>query len=395
MTGRRPVSDVGPDRLGQHSEAKLARRLSLLGKVLLVALAAWGVAEARTRAKTKPPARGGASASAAPPQVPASASASVPVPVPVPGAFGSADGCAAELGAGRRLARPVGTARFASWNLHWFPDGKPGRSGGGADLAWLSCALWWLDADVIAVQEVKQTPHAEVALQQLLSELNRISGGRYRAALDDCGSRVPQHVGMLWNEARVQASAGSTVAALNPSGEPCTNQWRPGYAARLRFPGGLDLVAVSGHFKSMSDLRSLELRRASFGALAEVLRENEARYNDADLLLLGDLNTMGCETCTPPITAAQELASAAQVLTNGDLRLVAADAAGSHFHEGRASLLDHAVASRRMRELAVTTRSHIAGACAVGAQVTIGKKAKKLLSDHCPLVLDLSDRDLD
>jgi endonuclease/exonuclease/phosphatase family metal-dependent hydrolase len=390
-SGRAEVwsSDVGPGSPGQHSEAKLARRLSLLGKVLLVALAAWGVAEARTRARPKPPATGGAPASTAPAQVPASTSVSAP------GAFGSAEGCAVELAAGRRLWRPTGTARFASWNLLWFPDGKPGRSGGGADLAWLSCALWWLDADVIAVQEVKQTPHAELALQQLLSELNRISGGRYRAALDDCGSRVPQHVGLLWNEARVQASAGSTVAALNPSGEPCTNQWRPGYAARLRFPGGLDLVAVSGHFKSMSDSRSLELRRVSFGALADVLRENEARYNDADLLLLGDLNTMGCETCTPPITAAQELASAAQVLANGDLRLVAADAAGSHFYEGRASLLDHAVASRRMQELAATTRSHIAGACAAGAQVTVKKRAKKLLSDHCPLVLDLSDRDLD
>src|SRR5688500_13142789 len=140
---------------------------------------------------------------------PASASASASVRALPGGGLGSAESCAVELGAGRRLARPAGTARFASWNLHWFPDGKPGRSGGGTDLAWLACALWWLDADVIAVQEVKQTPHAEVALQQLLSELNRISGARYRAALDDCGSRVPQHVGLLWNEARVQASAGS------------------------------------------------------------------------------------------------------------------------------------------------------------------------------------------
>lgn len=312
-----------------------------------------------------------------------------------PGAFGSASGCAAELAAGRRLARPAGTARFASWNLRWFPDGKPGRSGTGADIAWLACALWWLDADVIAVQEVKQTARAQVALEHLLAELNRISGGRYLAALDDCGSRVPQHVGLLWNAARVQASDGGTVAALNPSGEPCTNQWRPGYAARLRFAGGLDLVAVSAHFKSMADLRSLELRRASFGALGEVLRDNEKRYRDADVLLLGDLNTMGCDKCTPPITAQQELATAEQVLMMADWRLVAADAPGSHFYEGRPSLLDHAVASRRMAELAPATRSHIAGACATGAAATLGKKAKKGLSDHCPLVLDLSDRDLD
>jgi predicted extracellular nuclease len=345
---------------------------------MVAAFAVWGVVGAGARSPAKP----------------GSAPASVASVSSGSSAFASAAGCAAERAAGRRLARPAGVARFASWNLHWFPDGKPGRSGAGADIGWLACALWWLDADVIAVQEVKQSAHADQALQQLLSELNRLSGGRYRAALDDCGSRVPQHVGLLWNEARVRASEGSTLAALNPSGSPCTNQWRPGYAARLRFPGGLDLLAVSGHFKSMSDLRSLELRRASFSGIGEVLRESEARSGDADLLLLGDLNTMGCEQCTPVVSAQQELAIAEQLLAKDGLRLVGADAEGSHFHDGRASLLDHAVASRRMQELPTTTRSHIAGACSA-SRGPISKKNRKLLSDHCPLVLDLSDRDLD
>ena len=106
----------------------------------------------------------------------------------------SAVACATELAAGRRLPRTAGLARFASWNLHWFPDGKPGTGGSGADLRWLACALWWLDADVVAVQEVKQTPQAEAALSSLLAELSRISGGRYRARLDDCGGRVPQSI---------------------------------------------------------------------------------------------------------------------------------------------------------------------------------------------------------
>lgn len=355
---------------------RLVRRLSLVGTVV-AAFALWGVTGAGAR-------------SAKPGRAPASA----PSGRSGGSAFASRAGCAEELAAGRRLARPAGVARFASWNLHWFPDGKPGRSDAGADIGWLACALWWLDADVIAVQEVKQSAHADQALQQLLGELNRLSGGRYRAALDDCGSRVPQHVGLLWNEARVRASEGSTLAALNPSGLPCTNQWRPGYAARLRFPGGLDLLAVSGHFKSMSDLRSLELRRASFSGIGEVLRESEARSGDADLLLLGDLNTMGCEQCTPLVSAQQELAMAEQLLAKDNLRLVGADAEGSHFHEGRTSLLDHAVASRRMQELPATTRSHIAGACSA-SRGKISKKNRKLLSDHCPLVLDLSDRDLD
>jgi endonuclease/exonuclease/phosphatase family metal-dependent hydrolase len=308
----------------------------------------------------------------------------------------SAAACATELAAGRRLSRAPGVARFASWNLHWFPDGKPGSGGSGADLHWLACAVWWLDADVVAVQEVKQTRQAELALGSLLVELSRLSGGRYRARVDDCGSRVPQHVGLIWNEARVQATELETVAALNPSGEACAKQWRPGLAARFRFPGGLDLLTISAHFKSMADLRSLELRRASFTALPGIALANEAKSRDPDLLLLGDLNTMGCESCSPPVTAQQELASVAKTLEPAGLRLVPADAPGSHWHDGQTTLLDHALAAGRMRELAPRARSHVAGMCAAGTPARrLAKKVRHRLSDHCPIVLDLTDRDLD
>jgi hypothetical protein len=309
----------------------------------------------------------------------------------------SAAACATELAAGRRLSRAPGLARFASWNLHWFPDGKPGSGGSGADLRWLACALWWLDADVVAIQEVKQTRQAELALGSLLAELSRLSRGRYRARLDDCGSRVPQHVGLIWNEARAHATELETVAALNPSREPCAKQWRPGLAARFRFPGGLDLLTISAHFKSMADLRSVELRRASFTALPGIALKNEARSQDPDLLLLGDLNTMGCASCSPPLTAQQELASVSKALEPAGLRLVPADAPGSHWHEGQTTLLDHAVASGRMRELAPQARSHVVGMCAAGAPPArrLAKKVGQRLSDHCPLVLDLTDRDLD
>jgi predicted extracellular nuclease len=46
----------------------------------------------------------------------------------------------------------------------------------GGDIQWLACALSWLDADVVAVQEVKQSASADLALATLLSELNRLVG---------------------------------------------------------------------------------------------------------------------------------------------------------------------------------------------------------------------------
>jgi predicted extracellular nuclease len=256
----------------------------------------------------------------------------------------------------------------------------------------------WLDADVLAVQEVKQSPHADKALSALLAELNRLSGARYVARLDDCGSRVPQHVGLIWNEARVTASDVEMVGELNPHGAACQSQLRPGLAARFRLPGGLDLVTVSAHFKSMADRRAVQLRSASFGAVPGVLRGLTTRAGDGDFLLLGDLNTMGCRECAPVISARDELASVEQQLLAGGLRVVPADAAGSELYQGRTTLLDHALASASMRELAPSSRSHVTGACAASARPLTRRAAKRLsrsLSDHCPIVLDLTDHDLD
>ncbi len=313
-------------------------------------------------------------------------------------AFASAADCAALVSTGQRLARPAGTARFASWNLHWFPDGEAGNRDAGADVSWIACALAWLDADVIAVQEVKQSPAAVLALTALLAELNRLNKARYVARLDDCGRRVKQHVGLIWNEARVRATELETVAALNPSGSACENELRPGLAARFKLPGGLDLETISAHFKSMADRHGFTLRSRSFAAIPEVLRGLTSKAHDADFLLLGDLNTMGCAECTPVVSAADELGAVDKQLAAAGLRLVAADAAGSELYEGHFTLLDHAVVSATMRELSTGKKSHVAGACAGGARALSQRAAKlvrRTLSDHCPIVLDLTDRDLD
>jgi len=296
------------------------------------------------------------------------------------------------------LTRAANAARFVSWNLHWFPDGVPGHKGAGRDLAWLGCVLAWLQPDVLAVQEVKQSRDADQALQTLLRELNRRSGGRYVAQLDDCGRRVPQHVGLIWNQARATASHLQTVAELNPHGAPCESQLRPGLAAQFRLRGGLDLVVVSAHFKSMADERAFGLRRASFQAVPGLMRRLTSAARDSDFLLLGDLNTMGCDACAPVVSGLEEVAELTQQLRRSGVRLVPADAAGTERYRGRLTLLDHALASATLRELAPSAQSHVTGACAAGAAPLSERAAKRLrrqLSDHCPLVLDLTDRDWD
>lgn len=313
-----------------------------------------------------------------------------------PTAFSSPEACRTLVGAGERLHRPAGMARFASWNLRWFPDGHPGEGAAEADVGWLSCSLAWLDVDVLAVQEVKQTPRATRALAQLLSELNRLTGGRYVARLDDCGQRVSQHVGLIWNEARVTADTIQTVAALNPEGSACAEQLRPGLAARLKLSGGLDLTVLSAHFKSKADPRSFALRSRSFAAVAGVFTDSAAQSRDTDVLLLGDLNTMGCRTCQPRVSASEEQAKVRQRLADAGLSLVPADASGSHVSGRRSTLLDHAVVTASMRELPRSTRVHVSGWCrGRAAEDDEGERARRALSDHCPIVLDLIDRDLD
>ena len=370
------------------------RRLSW-GTALVALLLGWAFTRppAAGRPKTSPSAR-----PAPRPSAPRTETEASSRPLDPSDPFASAASCAALVGAGQRLPRAPHTARFVSWNLHWFPDGVPGQKDSGVDLSWLGCALAWLDADVLAVQEVKQSAAAEQALQAALSELNRRSGGRYVARLDDCGRRVPQHVGLVWNEARAAASEVQTVAELNPHGSACESQLRPGLAARFRLPGGLDLQVVSAHFKSMADKRAFELRGTSFQAVPGLLRRLTSAAHDSDFLLLGDLNTMGCEDCVPLVSGLAEVLAVEQQLRGAGVRLVPADAAGTEFYQGRLTLLDHALAATAMRELPPGAQSHVAGACAAGSAPLTRRDAKQLsrkLSDHCPLVLDLTDRDLD
>ncbi|HSC87109.1 MAG TPA: hypothetical protein VLC09_07560, partial [Polyangiaceae bacterium] len=159
---------------------------------------------------------------------------------------------------------------MASFNVRWFPDGKPGKqapSHGGTDAEWLGCVLADLDVDAIAVQEFKTLPRAQEVLARVLAELDRLSGGSWRAGFDDCPTPATQHVGILYDSRRVRAGAPRVVAELNPHGEKCKDTLRPGYELALTWPGGQALRFVSVHFKSEADARSLGLRDRSFEVL--------------------------------------------------------------------------------------------------------------------------------
>lgn len=310
--------------------------------------------------------------------------------------------CLKRVAQGERLAREPGRARLVAWNVRWFPDGGPGRKASRhpTDVEWLACALAYLDADVVALEEIKTTPRARQQLDALVRRLQQLSPGDYRARFDDCESETIQHVGLFWNAKRVRAEGLRSVAELNPHASACQDSLRPGFAGRLHFPGGLDLVAIAVHLKSGGERRALELRQRSIERLPAVFAETVREFQDDDLLLLGDFNTMGCSHCSPQLPADGELSELSTRLARMQrpLRVLPTEPRCSHYFGGKAGLLDLVVAPTGMRELGARARVVPSGVCAeldCGGLPSPPPAAYRDLSDHCPIVVDLVDRDLD
>jgi hypothetical protein len=71
----------------------------------------------------------------------------------------------------------------------------------------------------------------------------------------------------------------------------------------------------------------------------------------------------------------------------------------SHYFSGKAGLLDLAVASKSMAELGAAPSVIASGFCGELACQSLPEGAplsvQRALSDHCPIVFDLIDKDLD
>jgi hypothetical protein len=74
------------------------------------------------------------------------------------------------------------------------------------DLAWLSCAIAWMNADIIALQEIRDTAEAKQAWESVLDGLEAYTGSEWAVDLQDCGALSVQHVGFLWNTDRLTLS---------------------------------------------------------------------------------------------------------------------------------------------------------------------------------------------
>lgn len=292
-------------------------------------------------------------------------------------------------------ARRGDVTRFGTWNIRWYPDGRPGKKPPevGTDILWLACAIASIDVDVLAVQEMKTLPRATERTAELLAELDRLTGGSWRAGFDDCPQGATQHVGLLWDARRVRSSHARTEAALNPHGAPCKDSLRPGYAAELRFEVGAPLHVVAVHFKSGTERRSLELRERSFAALPQVLAAARSITPGAEVIFAGDFNTMGCAGCSPKLGAAAELDRVRARAEKAGLFWVTAEPGCTEYFRDTGQLLDgFFVTSGLARRVRGPARvSGLCGELGCRPARRVGQlPAARRLSDHCPVVLELA-----
>lgn len=290
---------------------------------------------------------------------------------------------------------PPGRARIATWNVRWFPDGRPGGHDPArtTDVEWLACAIARLGASVVALQEILLHERGREALDRVRRSLDRRTGGRWEAHDDGCPAGTQQLV-LLADASRARVTGVRSLAALNPIGEgPCAHRLRPGLAAQLRFTGGLDLTIVDLHLDSGTSRRDHEHRRASLAAL----RRERPALGDDDVVVLGDFNSMGCRECTPRITPEAEIAALDAELEAAGLARALPTERCTEYDGSRRALLDHVAVSRATEELPRGARARVEGVCAELACRSAPREAEALarLSDHCPVVIELEDVDRD
>ncbi len=317
--------------------------------------------------------------------------------------------CQEAVRAGRTLPRAGGRVRVGTWNIKWFPDGKPGKNepeGGGTDLAWLACAITYLDVDVLGLQEVKLTERGRAAQVTLAAELEKLTGTRWSFEVDACADPYRQHVALLYRTDRLQISHPATHGEIDPTTakgsdkDPlCPGNLRPALGLYVKSKqGGLDFHFVTTHLDSGEGKRDYGHRAAAWQLLGAVRERRVQLVADDDFVVAADLNSMGCGECgvDSPELERQKLVEAVGAL-NPPMVVAESSAPCSQYYKGRGALLDHVLYTRGMRE-ADGQKQLVEGVCAKTECARIETEQTPVfvkLSDHCPVVLDLFDRDDD
>ena len=318
-------------------------------------------------------------------------------------AFRDADTCAKAVARGVRLERASATVRVVTWNVRWFPDGGPGKTAG-TNLEWLACAMSWLDADVFMLQEIKRSASALAAMESVVDQLASVTRGKWLVAVDDCPHPESQHLAILYRADRVAVTHVATRGVIDPTvakkaTPSCPGRLRPSLTAYVRsLRGGLDFHLAGLHLDSGTEERDQQNRRAAWLRIGPLTDAMQTAVADDDVVVLGDFNTMGCKGCDIA-TASGELDAMTESLRRAAFpyRVASSRLGCSEYYNEQGTLLDHVLIAATMQE-ADEAAVRVGGPCAVLGCRTLDAAHHAFmaaLSDHCPVIVDFPDRDVD
>jgi endonuclease/exonuclease/phosphatase family metal-dependent hydrolase len=287
-----------------------------------------------------------------------------------------------------------GEFRLATWNIRFFPEPN-------TDVERTAGALADLDADLIAVQEIADADALAGMLELVNARLaaRRTDPGReprrYEFELAASGGHGGQFVGYVYDGNAVALSDVETLTRLQ-----MTPDLRPGLFARVKsLRGGLDFQIIVMHTDSGTKDRDYENRVRFRDSLAVELPGRRAV--DDDIVVLGDLNTMGrlAEGDLPRVRAEEEIADLDEDALEMGLRRLAVSPSCTEYYRGRGSVLDHILVSRSMDEVPPDAVARVGGYCAATDCRPVDPDDMPYdyqhVSDHCPVVIDLVDADRD
>jgi endonuclease/exonuclease/phosphatase family metal-dependent hydrolase len=288
-----------------------------------------------------------------------------------------------------------GHFRVATWNIRFFPEPS-------TDVDRTGEILGSLDADVVAVQEIADPAALSALLERLNADLARraLDSGsaaprHYRFELAESGGHGGQYVGYIYDEKAVLLSGVETLTSLQ-----MTPDLRPGLFARVKSRrGGVDFQIVVMHTDSGTKDRDYQNRLRFLDSLQVELPGR--LHEDGDVIVLGDLNTMGRlpEDGLPRVRAEQEIANLDETAGDMGLRRLTNSPSCTEYYRGRGSFLDHILVTSAMAEAPSESVARVFGYCAEAECQPIDQDHMPydylFVSDHCPVVIDLIDADRD
>lgn len=316
--------------------------------------------------------------------------------------------CVEAVGAGKRQGLADGRVRVGTWNLRWFPDGVPGKratSRRATDVQWLACVLTYLQYDVVGLQEVKLTRRGRAALDVLVGHLRELSGVEWRWISDDCADPASPHVLLLYRPDRLSVDAVKSHPEIDPTSlatsetPQCPGVLRPALGAYFTsLAGGVDFHFVSSHLDGGDHTRDFHNRVAAWRSLDKVFMSRQELNPDPDVVFAADFNSVGSPDCGV-LGSSEEHHLLKKIIgaLEPEMTLAHSPVACSNYYKGEASYLDQVVFSKGMQEVDQGVQQ-VLGVCRARQCEGLSKyeiPALNHLSDHCPVVFDIRDVDLD